>query len=102
MVTYGLHILGVLTGFQNFATHFLDESLSQEVAHVDDLPLLGDAHVVLGILFLCVARRPFLSHMDNTSFFFFLVFFNKFQQESYVNMWGHYGSKIMGVFFRAF
>jgi hypothetical protein len=36
--------------------------------------------------------------MDNTSFFFLLVFFGKFWQESYVGMWGHYGSKIMGVF----
>jgi hypothetical protein len=32
-------------------------------------------------------------------FFFFLpISFNEFQQESYVGMWGHYGSKTMGVF----
>jgi len=29
------------------------------VAHIDALPLLGDAQVVLGILFSCVAYRPF-------------------------------------------
>jgi hypothetical protein len=46
-------------GFQNFATHFLDEALFQDVAHIDDLPSLGDAHVALGILSSCVARRPF-------------------------------------------
>jgi hypothetical protein len=28
------------------------------VAHIDDLPFLGDAHVALGILSSCVARRP--------------------------------------------
>ncbi len=38
----------------------------------------------------------FFFHTDNTSFI--LVFFNKFQQENYVGMWGHYGSKIMRVF----
>jgi len=30
--------------------HFLDEALSQNMAHIDDLPLLGDAHVALSIL----------------------------------------------------
>jgi len=43
LVTNGLHILGVPMGSQNFATHFLDEVLYQDVAHIDDLPFLGDA-----------------------------------------------------------
>jgi hypothetical protein len=43
LVTHGLHILGVLVGFQNFATYFLDEVLFQEVAHIDDLPILEDS-----------------------------------------------------------
>jgi hypothetical protein len=30
--------------------HFLDEVLSQNMAHIDDFPFLGDAHVALGIL----------------------------------------------------
>ncbi len=42
LVTNGLHILGVLIGFQDFITHFLDEVLSLNVAHINDLPLLGD------------------------------------------------------------
>jgi hypothetical protein len=37
-------------GFDDFATNFLDEALSQEVVHIDDLSFLGDAWVVLGIL----------------------------------------------------
>jgi hypothetical protein len=47
--------LGVPTSFQDFATHFLDENLSHDVAHIDDLSLLGDAQVALGILSSCVA-----------------------------------------------
>jgi hypothetical protein len=45
-------------GFQNFATHFLDEVLSQDMAHIDDLPLLGDTQAALGILFSCVTHQP--------------------------------------------
>jgi hypothetical protein len=29
------------------------------VVHIDDLPFLRNAHIVLGILFSCVAHRPF-------------------------------------------
>jgi hypothetical protein len=36
--------------------HFLDEALFHDVVHIDDLPLLGDAHVALGILPSCVAH----------------------------------------------
>jgi hypothetical protein len=45
-------------GSQDFAMHFLDEVLSQDVAHIDDLSLLGDAHVVLGILSSCIIHWP--------------------------------------------
>jgi hypothetical protein len=41
-------------GSQDFATHFLDEVLFKDVAHINDLPLLGDVQVALGILFSCV------------------------------------------------
>jgi len=58
LVTNGLCILGMLVGSQDFATHFLDEALCQDMAHIDDLPLLGDAQVALGILSSCVARSP--------------------------------------------
>jgi hypothetical protein len=54
LVKDGLRILGVLVGSQDFATHLLDEVLSQDMVHVDDLPLLGDTHVALGIFFSCV------------------------------------------------
>jgi hypothetical protein len=30
-------------GFQGFVTHFLDEVLFQDVLHINDLLLLGDA-----------------------------------------------------------
>jgi hypothetical protein len=80
LVTYGLRILGVVMGFQDFAMHFLDEALSEDVAHIDDLPLLGDTHVVLGILFSCVACRP--SYLTRTillssPFLFLLASFDK-------------------------
>jgi hypothetical protein len=55
LVTNGLRILGVSMGFQDFATYFLDEVLSQDVAHIDNLPLLGKNHVAFGILSSCVA-----------------------------------------------
>jgi hypothetical protein len=42
LVIDGLCILGVLVGFQDFATHFLDKVLFQDMAHIDDLPLLGN------------------------------------------------------------
>jgi hypothetical protein len=54
LVSNGLCILGVPMDTQNFATHLLDEVLSQDMAHIDDLGLLGDTQVALGILFSCV------------------------------------------------
>jgi hypothetical protein len=80
LVTYGLCILGVPMSSQDFATHFLDEALSQNVAHIDDLPFLGDAQVVLGISSSCVVCRP--SYFTRTipissSFLFFLTNFEK-------------------------
>jgi hypothetical protein len=32
--------LGVLAGFQDFAMHFLDEFLFQDVVHIDDFSFL--------------------------------------------------------------
>jgi hypothetical protein len=58
LVINGLCILGVPLGFQIFAMHFSNEALSQDMAHIDDLPLLGDIQVALGILSSCVTRRP--------------------------------------------
>jgi len=43
-------------GSQDFTTHFLDEASSQDIAHIDDLPLLRNAQIVLGILSSCVAH----------------------------------------------
>jgi hypothetical protein len=56
LVIDGLCILGVPMGSQDFATHFLNDVLYQNVAHIDDFPLLGDPQVVLGILSSCVAH----------------------------------------------
>jgi len=44
-----------------------------------------------------IDNTSFLSHMDNTSFFF-PISFGEFWRKSYANMWGHYGSKIVGIF----
>jgi hypothetical protein len=43
-------------GSKNFGTHFLDEALSQNVAHINDFFFLRDAQVGLGILASCVIR----------------------------------------------
>jgi hypothetical protein len=58
LVIDGLRILGVPMGFHDFAMFFLDELLSQNVMHTDDLLFLGNVQVALGILFSCVARQP--------------------------------------------
>jgi hypothetical protein len=80
LVTDGLHILGVLMDSQDFVTHFLDETLSQNVVHIDDFPFLGNAKVALSILSSCITRQPFyLTHtiLHFSSFLFFLVCFNR-------------------------
>jgi hypothetical protein len=48
----------VLMGSQDFSMHLLDEALSQDMEHFDDIPLLRNACIVLGILFSCVACQP--------------------------------------------
>jgi len=72
LVTNGLCILVILS-------HFFNEVLSQEVAHIDDLPLFENTQVALGILSLCVIHEP--SYFTQTilpfSFPSFLVSFNK-------------------------
>ncbi len=69
MVINGLHILGVLMGSQDFATHFLDEVLFKDMVHIDDFPFLVNIQVALGILSSCVIRRP--SYLTRTMLFFF-------------------------------
>jgi hypothetical protein len=51
LVANGLHILGVPMGSQDFAMYFLDEVLYQNVAYIDNRPLLGNAchNVSLGL-----------------------------------------------------
>ncbi len=56
LVIDGLCILGVPMGFEDFVTHILNEALSHDMVHIDDLPLLGNAHVVISILSSCVAH----------------------------------------------
>ncbi len=53
MIINGLRILGVLVDSQDFVPYFLDEALSHDVVHIDDLPFLGDAQIALGILSSC-------------------------------------------------
>jgi hypothetical protein len=58
--------------------HFLDEVLFQDMLYINDLPLLGNSHVVLGILSSCVACRPsyFTQIVLPSSFMYFLVSFD--------------------------
>jgi len=67
-------------GSQDFATHFLDEVLSQDVVHIDEINLLGNTHVWSS----CVAHQPsYLSWIISSSFsFLFLLigFDNKVMQ----------------------
>jgi hypothetical protein len=84
LVINGLHILGVLVSSQDFTMHFLDEALYHNMVHIDNLPLLGNTQVVLGILSSCVACDLLISHEQ----YFLLLpscFFYEFQQESYVD-----------------
>ncbi len=92
----GLRILDVLVGFQDFAMHFLDEALFQDVIHINDLLLPGYAHVVLGILSSCVTHQPFYHTwiILPSSFLSFLVGFDM----RVMQVWRHYGSRIVGVF----
>jgi hypothetical protein len=79
LVRNGLCILSLLVGSQDFAMHFLDEVLFYNMAHIDDLPLLRDVQVTLGILSSC-SLSTFLFHMDNfffPSFLSLLMGFNK-------------------------
>jgi len=91
---------GCVSGFSRLVTHFLDGVLFQDVAHIDDLPFLGNSQVTLGILSSCVNRQPYF--IRTIPFFSFLFFFGEFQQESCASMWGHYRSKVMGVYSRPF
>jgi len=43
LVIDGLRILGVPMGSKDFAMHFMDEVLSQDVVHINDLLLLGNS-----------------------------------------------------------
>jgi len=89
---------GCTNGFsQNFATHFLDEVLFQDMVHIDNLPLLGNNQIVLNILFSCEVCHLFISY-GQYLLFLLSCLFGEFRLESYVGMWGHYGSRIVGIF----
>jgi hypothetical protein len=64
---------------QNFATHFLDEALSQNMAHIDDLFFLGNLPVALSILASSVIRRPLylIRTLPPSSFMSLLVGFDR-------------------------
>jgi hypothetical protein len=77
LLTNDLCILGVQMGSKDFVTYFLNEYLFQNMAHINDLPLLGNAQVALGSLFSCVVRQ--LSLLIQTIFpYVFFVSFGEF------------------------
>jgi hypothetical protein len=56
------------------------KSLSQDVAHINNLPFLGNAQNVLGILSSCIVHQPFYFTQTmplSSSFLFLLASFNK-------------------------
>jgi hypothetical protein len=55
-------------GSQDFATHFLDEALFQDVTHINDLPLLQDAQIV--------SCSFHITHSTSTSMLHFLSQFD--------------------------
>jgi hypothetical protein len=55
-------------GFENFVMHFKNESLFQNMVHIDDFLLLGNTQVVLGILSSCLVYQLFFSHLNNSFF----------------------------------
>jgi hypothetical protein len=66
---------------QNFATHFLDEVLSYNMMHINDLPFLGNAQVDLGSLSSCVTRQPFYLTRTIPSFSSFMYFLASFDKK---------------------
>jgi len=80
LVIDGLCILGVLMGSQDFATHFLDEVLSQDVVHIDEINLLGNTQVTLGIWSSCVAHQPSYFSWIVPFYFSFLFFWVSFDK----------------------
>jgi hypothetical protein len=60
--TNGLCILGVQVGSQDFATHFLDEVLSHDVVHIDDLPFLETPMLLWAFCFHVQLINLFILH----------------------------------------
>jgi len=51
------------------------------VAHINDLPILGNAQVALGILFLCVTCQPF--YLTWTIYIYIYIYILKFLLTSF-------------------
>jgi hypothetical protein len=92
---------GCANGFLGlYYTFFGWSFISRRGAYWQSFPL-GRCTCCFGHFVLMCNLLIFLFHTDNI-YFFLLVSFGRFRRKSYVNMWGHYGSKIMGVFSRPF
>jgi len=95
-----LLVKGVLMGIQDFVMHFLTKALFQDMEHINDFGLSWEMHKLFWASFL---HMSFVDLLILFRQFFFLLpsyFFYEFWQENYVGMWGHYGSKFMGVYSR--
>jgi hypothetical protein len=102
LITYALHILGVLVGSQDFIMHFFERGfiLGRDIYWWSSF--FGIHTCCFGhFIFMC-HLSTFLSHSNNTFFFFLHVSFGRFWQENCVNMWGNYGSRVMRVYSRPF
>jgi hypothetical protein len=69
-------------GSEDFVTHFLNEVLFQDVVHIDDIIILRNTQIALGILFSCVTNRPcYLIRKIPLSFFFHIYFWANFNNK---------------------
>ncbi len=97
LVTYRLHILGVPQWvFKTLSCIFFGWVFFSTCGAYQWFSSLGKCIGCIGHFFLMCHSSTFLFHSNSTSFLF--VSFGKFQQKHFAGMWGHYGSRVMGVY----
>ncbi len=89
------------SGFSRLCHAFFGWSFISKCGTYQWSSSLGRHLSCLGHFVLMCNSLSFLSHMDTTSFLLF-IYFGKFRQESYLSMWGHYGSRIVIIFLGPF
>ncbi len=93
---------GCVCGFSGLCHAFFGRDFSSKHGAYWWSSSHGGCPCYFGHFVLMCNLSTFLFPINNTSFFFLLVSFGRFRQENYVGMWGHYGSRIVGVFLGPF